>query len=65
MVDMNRKMLSDLLIVIGLILAVIGWGGRNVGGWGSFVSYLMLGVGVALGILGCVRYLGGYHNPKE
>jgi hypothetical protein len=63
--DMNRKMISDLVIMIGLVLVVIGWSGRGSGGLGSIISYLILVIGAALGMWGFFRYASGHHQPKE
>lgn len=63
--DMNRKMISDLIMIIGIVFAVIGWSGRASGGWGSVVSYGMIGIGIALLLWGLARYAGGFNRPEE
>lgn len=54
--DMNKKMVADTLIVIGIILVVVGWSGRSVGGIGAVVAYVLMGFGLVLGGIGLVRY---------
>jgi hypothetical protein len=63
--EMNRKMISDLVILVGIVMGVIGWGGRDSGGLGAVISYLILAFGAGFVLWGFYRYLKGYHQPKE
>ncbi len=54
--DMNKKMVADTLIVIGVILVALGWNGRTAGGTGAVVAYVLMGLGIVVGGLGLLRY---------
>lgn len=56
----NRKMVSDGLIVIGLILGVIGWGGKDVQGPGGIISWSIIILGGLLILFGILRYVRGH-----
>lgn len=55
----TQKLISDSLILVGIVLAAIGWSGKDVGGTGMIISYIMMGSGVLLVILGLWRYARG------
>lgn len=55
----TQKLISDSLILVGIVLAAIGWTGKNVGGTSSVISYAMMGLGFLLVLFGGWRYLKG------
>lgn len=62
---MQRRMISDSLLVLGIILAVTGWRGIGSEGWIGITSIGLLLAGILLGGLGLVRYIRGHDDPKE
>ena len=57
---MYRKMISDGIILVGLVLIVIGWGGRGVVGIGGIFGWFLIILGAVLVVLGLIRYSRGH-----
>ena len=62
---MYRKMVSDGLILVGIILAYIGWTGSTAGGTGGFVGYVLFGLGILLCFWGLARYIKGHKTTDD
>jgi hypothetical protein len=63
--DMQRKLISDSLIIVGVVMVVIGWRGLGAAGSNEFANYGLIFIGLILGIWGLVRYARGHDLPKE
>lgn len=60
--DINQKMIADLLILIGAICIFIGWQLGETGGGILVIRIFLFGIGIVVGWLGLSRYFRPSNN---
>ena len=60
MVFMYKKMISDGLLLVGIVLVVIGWSGHEINGVQGIFSWILVVLGLILGIWALFRYTRGH-----